>query len=61
MSGIKIVGLRIFFHNKCASYEVQGSEILVFKEKMKKLKSDLKVWNRVVFNNVFQQGRIFKG
>ena len=34
---------------------------MVFKEKMKKLKSDLKVWNRVVFNNVFQQGRIFKG
>jgi len=35
---------------------MKGSGIYVFKEKMKRLKSDLKVWNREVFDNVFQQG-----
>jgi len=35
---------------------VQGSEIFLFKEKLKMLKSYLKVWNKEVFGYVFQQG-----
>ena len=30
--------------------------IFVFKEKLKMLKSNLKVWNKEVFGNVFHQG-----
>jgi len=32
----------------------------VFKEKLKKLKSDLKVWNRDVFGDVNLKGEILK-
>lgn len=35
---------------------MQGSGILVFKEKLKKLKFNLKVWNREVFNNIYHLG-----
>jgi len=31
---------------------MQGSGIFVFKEKLKKLKADLKVWNRESFGNI---------
>jgi len=33
---------------------VQGSGIFVFKEKLKKLKVDLKIWNREVFGDIDQ-------
>jgi len=36
---------------------VQGGGLLVLKEKMKKLKSDLKIWNRDIFGNVNQVGK----
>jgi len=35
-----------------ASYDVQRSGIYIFKEKLKKLKADLKVWNKEVFGDV---------
>jgi len=41
----------IFVKNKWESYLVQGNEILVLKEKLKMLKSDLKGWNKDVFGN----------
>ena len=37
---------------KWASYDVQGGGIYIFKEKLKKLKADLKVWNKEVFGDV---------
>jgi len=37
---------------KWSSYEVQGGGIYIFKEKLKKLKADLKVWNKDVFGDV---------
>ena len=38
-----------FVRDKWGSYLVQGNEILVLKEKLKMLKSDLKGWNKDVF------------
>jgi len=38
-----------FVKDKWGSYLVQGNKILVLKEKLKMLKSDLKGWNKVVF------------
>jgi len=35
-----------------SSYEVVGSGLFIFKEKLKKLKVDLKVWNKEVFGDV---------
>ena len=35
-----------------SSYEVVGGGIYIFKEKLKKLKADLKVWNKEVFGDV---------
>jgi len=35
---------------------VHGSRVFIFKEKMKKLKSDLKILNKEVFGNVNQLG-----
>jgi len=40
-----------FVKSKWGSYLVQGNEILVLKEKLKMLKSDLKGWNRDVFGH----------
>jgi len=37
---------------KWPSYEVQGEGMYIFKEKLKKLKANLKVWNREIFGNV---------
>ncbi|XP_068472346.1 uncharacterized protein [Phaseolus vulgaris] len=41
-----------FVRTKWASYDVQGRGIFIFKEKLKKLKADLKVWNKEVFGDV---------
>ena len=35
-----------------SSYEVIGGGIFIFKEKLKKLKADLKVWNKEIFGDV---------
>ncbi|XP_068491904.1 uncharacterized protein [Phaseolus vulgaris] len=40
-----------FIKSKWESYLVQGNEILVLKEKLKMLKSDLKGWNKEVFGH----------
>jgi len=45
-----------FVKSKWQSYEVQGSGIYVLKEKFKKLKADLKVWNRDTFGNLNHVG-----
>ena len=37
---------------KWANNDVQGRGIYIFKEKLKKLKVDLKVWNKEVFGDV---------
>jgi len=41
---------------KWGSYKVQGSEIFIFKEKLKLLKADLKIRIREVFGNIDQMG-----
>lgn len=41
-----------FLGIKWSSYKVQGEGMYIFKEKLKNLKSDLKVWNIKVFGNV---------
>jgi len=56
MFGKKDGRFKDFFRSKWQSYEVQGSEIYVLKEKFKKLKADLKVWNRDTFRNLNQAG-----
>jgi len=38
--------------DKWCSYSVQGSDIHMFKEKLKRLKGDLKTWNRDLFGNI---------
>jgi len=40
-----------FIKSKWESYVVQGNEIIVLKEKLKMLKSDLKGWNKDVFGH----------
>jgi len=45
-----------FVISKWQRYEVQGSGIYVLKEKLKKLKADLKVWNKDTFGNLNQAG-----
>ena len=51
---------RDFVRSKWLSYEVYGRGLFVFKEKLKKLKSDLKVWNRDVFRDVNLKWEILK-
>ena len=41
-----------FIKSKWENYMVQGNEILVLKEKLKMLKSDMKGWNKDVFGHV---------
>ncbi|XP_068503760.1 uncharacterized protein [Phaseolus vulgaris] len=41
-----------FIKSKWESYVVQGNEIIVLKEKLKMLKSDLKGWNKDVFGHI---------
>ena len=45
-------GFREMVKNYWSSYSVQGSAFIKFKEKLKALKGDLKVWNRDVFGNL---------
>ena len=40
-----------------SSYKVVGAGIFVFKEKLKKLNADLKVWNKEVFSDVNQTSK----
>jgi len=40
---------------KWKEYEIQGNGMVVFKEKIKCLKRDIKVWNKEVFGNVNQR------
>ena len=42
----------IFVKSKWENYLVQGNEILVLKEKLKMLKSDMKGWNKEVFGHI---------
>jgi len=44
--------LKDFVRRKWVSYDVQGRGIYIFKEKLKRLKVDLKVWNKEVFGDV---------
>jgi len=45
-----------FLKESWPKYEVQGGGIYIFKEKLKKLKVYLKVWNREVFRDVIKEG-----
>jgi len=45
-----------FLRSKWFSYEVEGEGMFVFKEKLNKLKLDLRIWNKEVFGNVNQIG-----
>jgi len=45
-------GFRAMVKDKWNSYVIQGNAITVLKEKMKRLKGDLKVWNKVEFGNL---------
>ncbi|XP_068504131.1 uncharacterized protein [Phaseolus vulgaris] len=47
---------KVFLKERWPSYEVQGGGIYIFKEKLKKLKADLKVWNKTIFGDVNQAG-----
>ena len=46
----------MFLRERWPNYEVQGGGMYIFKEKLKKLKVDLKVWNKEIFGNVNQLG-----
>jgi len=46
-----------FVSSSWSAYKVTGGGIFVFKEKLKKLKADLKVWNREVFGDVNQASK----
>jgi len=47
---------KVILKEKWLNYEVQGGGIFIFKEKLKKLKADLNVWNKKVFGDVNQAG-----
>jgi len=38
--------------DRWAAYSVQGSSFMKAKEKLKRLKGDLKVWNKDIFSNL---------
>jgi len=40
------------------SYVVQGNEITKLKDKLKRRKGDLKVWNRDVYGNLHTRRRV---
>ena len=46
-----------FVSSSWSAYKVSGGGIFVFKEKLKKLKADLKVWNRDIFGDVNQASK----
>ena len=41
--------------DKWSSYPAEGNAFVSFKEKLKRLKGDLKIWNREVFGNIQTQ------
>jgi len=45
-------GFREMVKEKWLSYPVKGNAFVTFKEKLKRLKGDLKIWNRDVFGNI---------
>jgi len=45
-------GFVVMVKDKWNSYPVQGNAFTVIKEKLKRLKGDLKLWNRDVFGNI---------
>jgi len=47
---------KVFLREKWPSYKVQGGGMYIFKEKLKKLKANLKVWTKEIFGNVNQLG-----
>lgn len=49
-----------FVQDKWINYEVFGRWMFVFKKKLKRLKQDLKTWNRVIFGNVINLGENLK-
>jgi len=51
-------GFKVFLRERWPNYEVQGGGMYIFKEKLKKkkLKANLKVWNKEIFGNVNQLG-----
>ncbi|XP_068498242.1 uncharacterized protein [Phaseolus vulgaris] len=53
-------GFKEFVRSSWSSYKVVGREIFVFKEKLKKLKADLKVWNKEVFGDVNQTSKVIQ-
>jgi len=48
-------GFREMVKEKWLSYPAEGNAFVTFKEKLKKLKGDLKIWNREVFGNIQTQ------
>ncbi|KAL8457766.1 hypothetical protein ACS0TY_035585 [Phlomoides rotata] len=51
---VKHPNFKEFFESKWYSYQVNGWAFNRLKEKLKSLRSDLKVWNRVVFGMIDQ-------
>jgi len=45
-------GFKELVKDKWKSYYVQGNDMMKFKDKLKSLMVDLKVWNRDVFGNL---------
>jgi len=54
---LKDIRFKEFVSLSWSSYKVMGGGIFVFKEKLKKLKADLKVWNKEVFRDVNQASK----
>ena len=50
-------GFKEFVKSSWVSYKVVGRGIFVFKEKLKRLKADLKVWNKEVFGDANQSSK----
>ena len=50
-------GFKEFVRSSWVSYKVVGRGIFVFKEKLKRLKADLKVWNKEIFGDVNQTSK----
>jgi len=46
-----------FVRSKWHSYELQGGSMFIFKEKLKKLKVGLRIWNKEVFGYVKLEGK----
>jgi len=46
--------------DKWTNYDVVGRGMFIVKEKLKRLKQDLKVWNRDIFGNINSLGEDLK-